>query len=429
MSKAQLTIGFAQLSDCATLVAARERGAFEAHGLDVRLQRFSSWAAMRDALGAGTIDAAHMLSPMVVASAAGLGPFPGQFTTAFTLNLNGNAITVSRALYAEIEEAARETLVRRPLSASALEPLIAKRLQAGDPPLVFAHVFSHSMHAYELRYWLAAGGINPQKDVRLVVIPPERMVDALSSGQIDGYCVGEPWNNTAVVAGIGRTLITTGEIWASAPEKVLAVRRTWADEHTETHSALLSALLETAAWIDRPSHRITAAQMIASPDYVNVPFDEVVGSLTGKNRQTGGELRVDMPDFNVFHRYAANFPWLSHAKWILAQMIRWGDAPDNIDIDVAARAAFQPDFYRKIAGDLGTACPNKDEKIEGAHSYSWVMNDATSPIAFRPDSFIDGRVFDPSGIEEYLAGFTIRSEVSRIGQSDQGQALKLVGEP
>lgn len=426
MKKTPLTIGFAHLSDCAPLAVAKERGVFEAHGLDVTLKRFEAWAPMRDALGTGVIDAAHILSPIVVASAAGLGPFPNQFTTAFSVNLNGNAITVSRALHEAMEQTAPEILLRRPLSAAALKPVIAQRNAANEPPLTFAHVFPHSMHTYELRYWLAAGGIDPDKDVELVVISPEQMIDALSLGQIDGYCVGEPWNNVAVVSGIGRTLITSAEIWSSSPEKVLGVRREWALEHAGSHAALIGAMLETSAWIDHASNRVTAAQIISDPQYVNAPFDEVVGSLTGKNRQTGGALRMDLPDFNVFHRYAANFPWLSHAKWILAQMIRWGHAPANLDIDVAAKAAFMPDFYRKIALELGVAAPNRNEKVEGAQSSAWVMTDASAPIAFAPDRFIDGRIFDPENIGGYLSGFGIRSAAPRLSEVDKGQAITLV---
>ncbi|MEO0549776.1 MAG: CmpA/NrtA family ABC transporter substrate-binding protein [Pseudomonadota bacterium] len=427
MKKAQLNIGFAHLSDCAPLVAAKERGVFEAHGLEVSLQRFGAWSSMRDALGAGTIDAAHMLAPMVVASAAGLGPFAGQFTTAFTINLNGNAITVSRALFEMMEQTSPEALLRRPMSASALKPIISQRAARDEPMLTFASVYPHSMHTYELRYWLAAGGIDPDKDVELVVIPPEQMIDALSLGQIDGYCVGEPWNNVAVVAGIGRTLITSSEIWSCSPEKVLAVREDWAETHGETHAALISAMLETCAWLDRPGNRITAAQMVSNLQYVSVPFDEIVGSLTGQNRQTGGTLRMDMPDFNVFHRYAANFPWRSHAKWILAQMIRWGHAPANLDIETAARAAFRPEFYRKIANEVGVACPAPNEKIEGAHSSSWVLTEASAPIAFGPDRFIDGRIFDPENIEGYLSGLGIRSSGPRLSEVDKDQVVTLAG--
>lgn len=425
MTKTDLTIGFARLTDSAVLAAADARGTFAKYGLNVSLKRFDSWAAMRDALGHRSIDAAHMLSPMVVASAAGLGPFPGAFTTSFTFNLNGNAITVSNALYEQMCAAAPDTMHRRPLSAAALSRLISQRQDSGAPPFVFAHVYPYSMHAYELRYWLGAAGIDPDRDVQLIVIPPSQMVDSLAAGLIDGYCVGEPWNNAAVVAGYGRTLITSGEIWSNSPEKVLAVRNDWASVNADTHLTLLKALLEAAAWVDLPSNRITAAQIVSGPGYIDTPFDEVVGSLTGRNRQTGGETRIDMPDFNVFHRYAANFPWRSHAKWILSQMIRWGEAPREIDLDTVARSAFQPELYRSAARALGVACPTIDEKTEGAHDHAWVLMEATQPIAFGPDRFMDGRVFEPARIDDYLDGFGSRTIRPRISDTDAVQVVRL----
>ncbi|MAQ18846.1 MAG: nitrate ABC transporter [Sandaracinus sp.] len=414
----ELKIGFVPLTDCATLAMAHERGTFHANGLDVTLKRYVSWAAMRDALGTGAIDAAQMLSPMVVASAAGVGPFAGEFVSAFTLNLNGNAITVSSSIYDAMARMSPETISRRPLSAYALKSLIDQRREDSKRPLTFAHVYPHSMHAMELRYWLAAAGIDPSNDIELVVVPPSLMVDALASGQIDGYCVGEPWNNAAVVAGIGRTVITSGEIWSNGPEKVLAVRKDWAESNHDIHLKLLAALSQTSVFIDDMHNRMTVAQVISSPDYVNAPFDEVVGSLTGKNRQTGGELRVDMPDFNVFHRYVANFPWRSHAKWILSQMIRWGETPENVDVDAVAKLAFRPDIYREAVTPLGVACPHADEKLEGVHPHAWLLSDASQPVAMGPDMFMDGRVFDPSNVDAYVSGFTIRNRESRLGQSD-----------
>ena len=425
MTKQQLNIGFVPLTDCVTIAAAQERGIFLANCLEVKLKRFVSWAAMRDALGTGAIDAAQMLSPMVVASAAGLGPFPREFTSAFTINLNGNAITVTTSLFEQMSQIAPETITRRPMSAYALKQVIDRRRDEGRRKLVFAHVYNHSMHALELKYWLASAGISPETDIEIVVIPPSLMVDALASGQIDGYCVGEPWNNKAVVAGIGRTVITSGEIWSNGPEKVLAVRKAWAEENEAVHLALVSAMLEASAWVDDMDNRLTAAQIVSGPDYVNVPFDEIVGSLTGKNRQTGGELRMDMPDFNVFHRYAANFPWRSHAKWVLSQMIRWGDLPDSLDVDFVAAQAFLPDVYRKAAGAMGVACPSADEKVEGGHQHAWLLTDATAPLAMGCDQFMDGRIFDPSNLDGYLAGFSVRHVESRLGESDRQQVSSI----
>jgi nitrate/nitrite transport system substrate-binding protein len=402
-----LTIGFARLSDCAPLVVAKERGAFEEAGLNVSLKRFGSWAAMRDALATKAIDAAQMLSPMVLASAAGLTPFAETFTTSLVLNLNGNAITVSKSVYEEIRLRSPDLLNVRPLSAAVLKPLITSRQARGEPPLTFAHVYAHSMHAYALRYWLAAGGVNPETDVRLVVIPPERMVNTLTIGDVDAFCVGEPWNNAAVVSGIGHTLINSVDIWPAAPEKVLAVRSRWADVHEAAHERLIGALLNSAVWLDQGANRVTAAQLVCGRDYVDISLDVLLGSLTGQNRQVAGYLRETCVDFNVFHRYAGTFPWRSHAKWILAQMIRWADAPSSLDVDSITSAAFRPETYRRVADRLGTAHPLIDEKIEGAFSVPWVLENASAPIAFSADRFIDGRVFDPANIAAYLDTFGI----------------------
>ncbi len=392
----KLKIGFARLSDCASLVVAKERGDFEKYGLEVELQRCTSWAAMRDALAHGSIDAAHMLAPMVVASAAGLGPYPGQFLTAFALNLNGNGITVSNSLFKQLADISPESLNRRPYVPNALKTIVEKRRRAGAEPLTFAQVYHYSMHGYELRYWLAAAGIDPDTDVKLVVIPPEQMVESLRKGLIDGYCVGEPWNSAAIQADLGRTLITSAEIWSNAPEKVLAVRRDWAEQHEDVHLRMVQAMMMASQWIDQTDNRQTAARMISRPEYLDMPVELLLPSITGRDISTGGVLLRDMPDFCVFHRYAANYPWRSHAKWIVSEMIRWGETLVDIDTDIVAHNAYQPEIYRKAADVIGLPCPTEDEKLEGSHSHAWLLENATSPIAMGPDLFLDGRIFDPS---------------------------------
>lgn len=425
MTAQTLNIGFAPLTDCASLVVARERGIFAQNGLDVSLRRFVSWAAMRDALGSGVIDAAHMLSPMVVASAARLGPFPGDFTTAFTMNLNGNAITVSNALHEEMQQRAPDLMEELPLTARALKRVIEQRQAEGGAPLTLAHVYPQSMHSYELRFWLAEAGIDPDRDLNLVVVPPSLTVDALSTGHIDGYCVGEPWNSAAVVGGLGRTLITSGEIWSNGPEKVLAVRKSWASDHHDTHLALIASLSEASKWLDDVANRQTAARMIAAPEYVNTAYDEIVSSLTGVGVQTGGHLRLKMPDFNVFHRYAANFPWRSHAKWILSQMVRWGEVPETVDVESVAENAFRPDIYCEAVKALDVACPVSDQKVEGAHQHAWLMETQSQPIACSADRFLDGKPFDPARFSDYVSGFDIRRGEDRLGESDRSQVADL----
>ncbi|MFC7290599.1 CmpA/NrtA family ABC transporter substrate-binding protein [Hirschia litorea] len=410
MNTPAINIGFARLSDCAMIAVAKEHGLFEKHGLDVNLIRYKSWAAMRDGLAHKMIDAAHMLSPMVVASAAGLGPYPGQFTTGFAFNLNGNAITVSNSLLRHMQSISPESMLQCPLSAKGLKHVVEIRKATGQPKLVFAHVYHFSMHAYELRYWLSAAGIDPDEDVELVVVPPAQMVDSLRAKEIDGYCVGEPWNTAAALAGLGHTLITSSEIWAGHIEKVLAVRSQWADANEDIHQSLIKALLEASIWLDHQDNRVEAAQLISSSKYVDAPLQDILSSLTGKNRQTGGNLRRDMPDFNIFHRYAANFPWVSQAKWILTQMVRWNQISSNIDFDKIARLAFRPNVYRQAALELNVATPLIDEKIEGSNHHAWILNSASQAIAMGADNFIDGRIFDPQQPEEYILNFQTDDE-------------------
>ena len=393
MSRTHLKLGFARLSDCAPLVIAKERGAFEKHGLEVELKRYASWAAMRDALAHGVIDAAQMLAPMVVASSGGLGPYPGLFKTSFALNLNGNAITVSNALHEQLKQIDPECFHKQPLTPHGLRAIVERRRTDRQAPLTFAHVYHYSMHGYELRYWLSAAGINPETDVKLVVIPPERMVESLSRGLIDGYCVGEPWNSAAIDAGLGKTLVTSAEIWSNAPEKVLAVRCQWSDQNRDTHLAMLKALLDAAQWLDVTDNRLTAAEIISQSSYVDMPVHLLQSSLTGQNVISGGSLLKTMPDFNVFHRYTANFPWRSHARWIFGQMVRWGEALAETDADEVVKLAYDVDIYRQAAKESGVPCPLIDEKPEGAHAHAWLLEDATSPIAMGADHFMDGRIY------------------------------------
>lgn len=381
LEQTRVRIGFIRLVDCVTIAAAKVRGEFEAEGLDVVLTRHESWAAVRDQLAYGEIDAAHLLSPMVVASAAGLGPFPNQLRTSFAINLNGNAITVSHALADEMDAFTGDGGAGPVRLARQIKAVVESRRRAGGDMLTLAVVYPFSMHNYELRYWLAAGGVHPDADVRIVVVPPSRMVETLMSGAIDGYCVGEPWNSEAVHAGLGRVLVTSAEIWSNGPEKVLGVRRDWADANPATHEALIRALLRASIWVDQPENREEAAKIAAGEAFVDLPAGRLACALTRA------------PDFNVFHRHAANFPWRSHAAWIAAQMMRWGQAPETADIASIAEAAFDPAPYRVAAAALGVAAPLVDYKAEGAHEAPWMLDGASAPIAMGADQLLDGRVF------------------------------------
>lgn len=408
LEKIALTLGFIPLTDCAPLVIAKEHGLFEKHGLDVTLSKETSWANIRDKVALGILDGAQMLAPMPLAMTLGLGPIHKPMVTALALDLNGNAITVSNALYERMQRTDAAAMHERPLSARALKSVIEADRQAGRPPLTFAMVFPESTHNYELRYWMAAAGIDPDNDVRLVVVPPPQMVGRLEQGDIDGYCVGEPWNAQAVQAGIGRTLITKYEIWNNSPEKVLGVTQEWAEQHPNTHHALLLALLEACRWLDEPDHRIEAASLISRSVYVNAPEHVVRMSMTGTFQYAADEMPRAMPDFNVFHRYAANFPWRSHAVWFLTQMLRWGQLDRAIDLQAAAAEVYRPDLYRKAAAQLGLPSPAIDAKTEGRHTAVWKLYEGESSLPMGADRFLDGRLFDPSQATDYLRGFEIQ---------------------
>lgn len=408
LEKTALTLGFIPLTDCAPLVIARERGLFEKYGLDVTLSNETSWANIRDKVALGILDGAQMLAPMPLAMSLGLGPIHKPMVTALTLDLNGNAITVSNALYERMLRADAAAMAERPLSARALKRVIEAERQAGRQPLTFAMVFPESTHNYELRYWMAAADIDPDNDVRLVVVPPPQMVGRLEQGDIDGYCVGEPWNAQAVQAGIGRTLITKYEIWNNSPEKVLGVTQEWAEQYPHTHQALLLALLEACRWLDEPNHRIEAAALIARSVYVNAPEHVVRMSMTGTFQYAADEMPRALPDFNVFHRYAANFPWRSHAVWFMTQMLRWGQLDRAIDLQAAAAEVYRPDLYRQAALQLGLPCPAIDAKTEGRHAAAWKLYEGDTSLPMGADRFLDGRLFDPSQPLEYLRGFAVQ---------------------
>ena len=407
IEKRRLRIGFVPLADCAPIVFAKERGYFRRHGLNVELSREVSWASLRDKVAAGALDAAQMLAPMPFAAALGLGGLELPICTGHSLGLGGNAITVSEALYRRLADADPDALAARPVSATALRDLIERDRAAGRPPLRFGIVFPYSTHDLELRYWLASAGIDPDRDVSLRVVAPPFMVQRLEEGLLDGYCVGEPWNALAAARRSGRALVTKHEIWNHAPEKVLGVAEAWLERHPATHRALLRALLEAAALIDEPDRRLEVAHVIAGESFVDAPVDVVYRSLAWAGRGGAGP---------VFHRNAATHPWISHATWLLSQMVRWGYVEKPIDLRATARRVYRPDLHREAAADLGLAAPLVDEKVEGAHGSAWMLDEATAPIPMGPDRFFDGLRFDPDEVISYLEHFAVSALRVRIDE-------------
>jgi two-component system, oxyanion-binding sensor len=351
----KLKVGFIPIIDCAPVVLAEELGAFERQGLEVEIRREVSWSNVRDKLAIGLLDASHILAPLPLALTLGIDSVNVPVVNVMTLQLNGNALTLSEALWREIEEAAPELAANgQPLDARAVAAVVRKRAAAGRPQIVLASVFPYSVQHYMLRIWLSSGGVDPDRDVRLTIVPPPHTVAHLSGGVIDGYCVGEPWNQQAESLGIGRIALTGPDIWKGMPEKVLGTTEAFAEKNPETLKALVKALLEAAQWLDDPANRAEAARVLSQPRYLNMPAEVMQRTLW-------------LPEFHVFHRHFANFPWRSHADWFLAQMVRWGQASPSIDIKATSDRVYRTDLYRAAATEMGIACPAIDRLPLGSH--------------------------------------------------------------
>lgn len=398
-----VTLGFIPLLDCAPLVIARDKGFFRRHGLDVLLLRERSWASLRDRVALGLLDGGQMLQAIPLAATAGLGGLKVPMVTACVLNLGGNGITVSTELWEQmraVDPAAGENALNAALS---LAPIVAERRARNAAPLTFAITFPYSSHNYEIRLWLTAGGLDPDRDLRLVVVPPQHMLSHLTAGRIDGYCVGAPWNSMAAVQGVGRVVASKSDIWENAPEKVFGVTRLWAERHPNTHRALLRALIEACAWLDEPAHHDEAAALLAQPGIVNAPAPLIAALLAGRFFVEFEHAPRLLPDFIVFHRYAANFPWRSQSLWTLAEMRRAGQLGGDVDLRALAAQVVAADTYRAAAAELGLPAPSIDDKTEGTHEVGWSLRQATRPIAMGPDRLLGGRIFDPSKLDAGMA--------------------------
>lgn len=384
-------IGFIALTDSAVLIAAKEKGFFARQGLDVTLVREPSWANMRDKVALGALDAAHMLAPMPLAATLGAGGWKKPQITSFALNLNGNAVTISSKLWNRLVEAEPAVAQNRHEAGNVLRRLIATDRKAGRPGLTFATVFNYSSHQIQLRYWLASAGIDPDRDVNLVVVPPPQMTDRLAAGEIDGFCVGDPWNSLAVLRGVGRILISGYEIWNNRMEKVIGVNRDWVERNPLTHKLMLMALIEAAEWLDRPENRLEGVEILARPDYIGPEAAEAIRlGMLGVVRYGLDVSPEHMPDFFVFSRYSANFPWRSQAEWYLTEMRRWKLIDPATDISAVADAVFRTDLYREAAAALDRPFPLIDRKPEGLHAGPWLLAQASAPIQMGADLFFDG---------------------------------------
>lgn len=357
-----LTIGYMRLTDCVPLIMAQELGLYEKYDLEVNLVQEVSWANIRDKLSIGALDAAQMLAPQLLMASSGVAGMRVPLCTGLVLSLNGNAITLSRRLSEEIATHSSDPVsASDPKSSASALASIVKANQAQKITLATVHTFS--CHTLLLHRWLRLGGLNPDTDVRIIVLPPQQMVDSLANGVIDGYCVGEPWNSVAVQYGIG-SIITTGyDIWPNAQEKVLAVTDSWHQKNPSTHLRLRLALMESCAWLSDDNNRLAAAEILSKPEYLDLIAPVLIPSLTGKLVANKGGGALDHPDFHLFYRESAGFPWRDEAEEILvasADVI--GMQMSSESAASMAQQAYRTDLFREASRLLGNDCPASDRR-------------------------------------------------------------------
>jgi nitrate/nitrite transport system substrate-binding protein len=415
--KDELKFGFIKLTDMAPLAIAAEKGFFEDEGLFVELEAQANWKVLLDRVITGELDGAHMLAGQPLGATIGFGT-QAHIITAFSMDLNGNAITVSNNVWSEMKKHVphKDGKPVHPIKADYLKPVIEKYKDDGKP-FKMGMVFPVSTHNYELRYWLAAGGISPgfyapekgdtsgtlKADALLSVTPPPQMPSTMEAGTIDGYCVGEPWNQQAVFKGIGVPVITDYEIWKNNPEKVFGVSKAWADKYPETHISVVKAMIRAAKWLDDKdnANRPEAVKILSQSNYVGADYDVIANSMTGTFEYEKGDKR-NIPDFNVFFRYNATYPYYSDAIWYLTQMRRWGQVseykPDSWYMDIAKKV-YRPDIYATAAKELIA-----EGKMSASEFPNFDKEDGFKPVQ---KDFIDQVPYDGKKPNEYLKKFNI----------------------
>ena len=416
--KEELTFGFIKLTDMAPIAIAYEKGYFEDEGLYVTIEAQANWKVLLDGVIDGRLDGAHMLAGQPIAATMGFGT-KADIITPFSMDLNGNGITVSNAIWEQMKPNIPKMEDGRPvhpIKADALKPVVEK-YKADGKPFNMGMVFPVSTHNYELRYWLAAGGIHPgfyaphkgdtsgqiDADALLSVTPPPQMPATLEAGTIYGYCVGEPWNQQAVFKDIGVPVVTDYEIWKDNPEKVFGITKEFAEKYPNTTVRVTRALIRAAMWLDENdnANRPEAVKILSQSNYVGADYDVIANSMTGTFEYEKGDKR-EVPDFNVFFRYNATYPYYSDAIWYLTQMRRWGqiseDKPDAWYKELAAKV-YRPDIYQAAAQSL------IEDKLATAEQFP----DFTTEDGFRnPQThFIDGIVYNGQEPNKYIEKFSI----------------------
>ena len=372
----KVRLGIIALTDCATIVMAYELGLLKKHGIEATISKEASWAVIRDRLSLGENQATHMLLGMPYASTMGLLGAPVKpMVIPFAIDRNGQGISLRK-----------EFLSRGVKTPEQLKPL-AMEAKAKGSPMTFAMTFPPGSHAMWMRYWLASGGINPDRDVALITIPPPQMVANMKVGKMDGFCVGEPWNARAIVDGIGFTAITTQQLWRDHPEKVLAFTEEFVARNPKTVKAILRAMLEASQWADKLENRPRMAEVVSQPQYINCPKEIILGRLLGEYDHGDGRKEKDKYCMTFFDRQT-NFPLKSHGVWWLTQFRRWGMVKEPPDYKGLVDRVHRPDIFREVAKEMGVETPREDMKKE---------------------TLFDGVAFDPAEPEKYAKGFAVHS--------------------
>jgi NitT/TauT family transport system ATP-binding protein len=398
--RSELTIGFLPLVDACLPILAREHGFAEAEGLSLRLVRDMSWATVLDRLLYGHSDAAHMIAPLAIATTLGRGRPAVPLSVPFVLGLNGNAVTLRRDL---ADRVAPHGGLADPAAAGAALAVVAAERKAAGTPLRFGVVHRYSSHNYMLRYWLAACGIRPDHDVEVVTVAPPFCADALDSGEVDGICVGEPWNSVAVERGAGRIVLVTAQIWRRGVEKVLALREPVLEERRPEVEALVRALVHAARHFVDPQNWETNSAILARPEYLDGSPQLIRRAISDQLLLERGAEPTHFPDFMFQYREAANFPWVSQAEWLYTQMVRWeGMTFSAADAAKAARV-FRPDVYRGALLGTGEPLPGASSKVEGSLTRLTSVGTQQGAMTLESNCFFDGLAFDPLDMEGYLA--------------------------
>ncbi len=371
-----LRFGIIALTDCSPIVIAHEKGFFRKYGINSTVVKGANWAAIRDSLSTGDIQATHMLTGMPIASTMGLLGSPQKpMIIPWIMNRNGQSITLKADLKGRVAA-----------DPKALKP-VADAARAGGTPLTFAMTFPPGTHAMWTRYYLGAGGINPDRDVSLIVIPPAQMVSNMKIGKMDGFCVGEPWNARAIADGIGFTSVNTQDIWKDHPEKVCAFTAEFAEKNPKTVKAVIKALHEASVWLDVMDNRPEQAEIVSRPTYINCPKELILGRMLGDYDFGDGRTRKD-PNYMIFNQRNCNYPQPKYAAWWLTQFRRWGMVEGRPDYEGVARQVMRPDIYEEAMRELGYTHGGRDDT---------------------PETLFDGVTFDPKDPEKYATSFAVHS--------------------